>query len=195
MSDQSKLGLGQIITTEQHRDAIHVAVAPVVAAQRIYPGDHLQLDKDGKAFGFRQRTADSIGVADPFLDSLVHEGETFWLFLYPGSITSLRHEWTHPAFTKAQPASLPPAMPDKSESEKWMRAWAVANMGYDYYGDSPDKNLSEETAYANAIQAGHRNHIGPYESAREHIDNEWWNHWEILTGQRGDRDTYFSCSC
>lgn len=65
-------------------------------------------------------------------------------------------------------------------------------MGEDYYGDG---ERSEDAAYAAAIAAGREHHIGPYEDARDYIDNEWWAHWEIITGERGDRDSYFSCSC
>lgn len=50
MSDQSKLGLGQIITSQQERDAIHIAVAPVTAAEKLNPGDHVALTQEGEAF-------------------------------------------------------------------------------------------------------------------------------------------------
>lgn len=39
-----ELNIGQIITTEQSRDAIHIAVAPVVAGMRLQPGSHVMLD-------------------------------------------------------------------------------------------------------------------------------------------------------
>lgn len=183
-----KLGLGQIITTEQHKDAIHVAVVPVTAAQIMEPGTHFGI-RYGKAVPMRDKS-ERVGVVDPFLLEPVMSGQQFWGFLYPGSITSLRHAWTHPAFPDELPA---PAVTGKSEAEVWMRAWAVEHMGYDYYGDGEKR--SDESAYAAAIEAGRRMHIGPYESARDHIDSIWWDNWEEITGQKGNRGEYFSCSC
>jgi len=87
------LGLGKIITTPQNRDAVHIAVVPVVAGQNFHPGHRVQII-DGEAYP--AVPGDAIGVVDPYLKETVRKGETFWLFLNPGSITSLRHEWTHP---------------------------------------------------------------------------------------------------
>lgn len=174
------LKLGQIITTEQQRDAIHVAVVPVVAKMHLKVGQHV---------GAEGLPRNPVGIVDPFLLAPVEMGQTFWLYLYPGSITSLRHNWTHPAF----PDETPPVVKDRSASEVWMRAWAVKHVSDDYYGAGGQ--LSEDEAYAFALQAGESTHIGPYEDARDYIDSEWWTHWEAITGKRGDRDAYFSCSC
>jgi len=103
MSDIQKLGLGQIITTEQERDAIHIAIAPVTAARRLHPGDHVGLDDEGKADDLCG-SENYIGVVDPYLKKPVNRGERVWLFLYPGTITGLRHVWTHPAFAAAAAA-------------------------------------------------------------------------------------------
>lgn len=35
--------LGQLVTGEAYRDAVHVAVAPVEAAEPLHPGDHVRL--------------------------------------------------------------------------------------------------------------------------------------------------------
>lgn len=186
MSDTQKL-LGKIIVGDAFRDAIHIAVAPVEAAQTLKPGQHVGLDTAGRAHAAESH----IGIVDPLLPRNVAAGQRFFLYLYPGTITSLRHEWTHPAF----PQEIILASGTKSASEAWMRKWAVEHMGYDYYGDT-DK-LSDEEAYENAIRAGRNISVGPYESAREFITHEWWNHWEIITGQRGEREDghSFSCSC
>lgn len=126
MSDQSKLGLGKIITSHQERDAIHVAVVPVVAGEKLQPGTHVGL-RDGKAVSFPTQM---FGVVDPFLKRPVQEDQTFWLFLYPGSITSLRHEWTHPAFPVIYPKSES-ALDPEGESRRWMEGFAH-QVGYSY---------------------------------------------------------------
>lgn len=168
------------------RDAIHLAVVPIVATERVYPGQHLTAD--GKGAG-----GDLVGIVDPFLPGPVNPGMTFWLVLYPRTITSLRHAWTHPAFPEIAVAVNAEVTSDKSYSEEWMRRWADANVSADYYGDGD--RVSTDAAYQFAIEAGHSRHIGPYESARDTIDGEWWDHWEAITGERGGRGEYFSCSC
>jgi len=98
------LQLGQLIEDgDRRRDAIHIAVAPVTAVERLSPGQHVGLvrEDDPELVGPCDRT---IGVVDPFLTAEVEPGRRFWLFLFPGTITGLRHVWTHPAFTKAAEA-------------------------------------------------------------------------------------------
>lgn len=86
-------------------------------------------------------------------------------------------------------------MENKTASERWMRAWALRHVAYDYYGDSLDGMVSEDEAYAFALWIGENNHVGPYEGAGEYIDDVWWTHWEAITGQTGEREPYFRCSC
>lgn len=183
VSTDALASLGMLAPADAGRDAIHLAVEPVVAIVRVYPGQHV--DSSGTPVGTK------VGIVDPYLTTAVEPGQRFWLFVYPRQITSLRHVWSHPAFSEEAPER---AGGDsiKAASEKWMRAWAIEHMGDNYYGPG---RLSDEIAFANALEAGSNNHIGPYESARDYIDNEWWNHWEAITGKRGDRDAYFSCSC
>lgn len=185
MNDTQSL-IGKLISGHQERDAIHIAVAPMIAGEYLRPGDHVSVE-GGRA----HQVGKQVGIVDPFLQMPVSEGAAFWLFLYPNTITSLRHNWAHPAF-----ATVAAKVDDNKEvSRAWMTKWAVEHMGYDYYGDSNDDRLSPERALDKAIEAGTDMSVGPYEDARDHIDNEWWSHWEAITGKRGKRDDYFSCSC
>ena len=97
-------GLGRLITDGgRRRDAVHVAVAPVTAAGRLAPGQHVGFVHPGdiEVVGAVEKP---IGVVDPFLRADVQPGERFWLFLDPNTVTSLRHVWTHPAFAPRVPA-------------------------------------------------------------------------------------------
>jgi hypothetical protein len=100
MRDPRTPNLGATPGEDARRDAVHVAVAPMVAAERLLPGQHVGLLEDGRA-GVAEEL---IGIVDPFLTEAVRPGQRFWLFLYPETITSLRHVWTHPAFTVKVPA-------------------------------------------------------------------------------------------
>lgn len=95
MSEQVKIG--QLAEASAGRDAIHVAIAPVVAAERLEPGTHVGFWPDGSVGCCKG----PLGIVDPFLSQPVSRGERFYMFLYPNTITGLRHVWTHPAFAAA----------------------------------------------------------------------------------------------
>lgn len=97
MSDQTTPTVGKLLTGSEGRDAIHFALAPIAAGVPLEPGQHVGLFSDGTA----KPTSPHIGIVDPFLRSPVERGQRFWLFLYPNTITGLRHVWTHPAFPSA----------------------------------------------------------------------------------------------
>jgi hypothetical protein len=98
--------LGQLIEDgERRRDAVHVPVAAVMAAVRLAPGQFVGLVQEANVDLVGPCDC-PIGIVDPFLAQAVEPGERFWLFLYPGSITGLRHIWTHPTFTAAAAAAM-----------------------------------------------------------------------------------------
>ena len=105
--------LGTIIDHTQKRDAIHLAVIPVVAGMDLMPGDHIGLVNGYAArVGAEYNTGvlgedrqvitatveKGLGIVDPFLMEPIAKGETFWLVIYPRQITSLRHVWEHNSF-------------------------------------------------------------------------------------------------
>lgn len=86
--------VGQLCESGAQRDAIHIAIAPVIASVRLMPAEKVSVD------GFPEGFTDNpmVGIVDPFLSEDVLSGQTFYLFLFPQTVTSLRHEWTHPEF-------------------------------------------------------------------------------------------------
>lgn len=100
--------LGKVINQDEtaFRDAIHVAVAPLVAGTDLVPGQKFIL-VNGDAFPAAEEVdglSSAVGVVDPFLNSTgVKKGQKFWGLIVPGTITSLRHAWGHPAFTAKVP--------------------------------------------------------------------------------------------
>jgi hypothetical protein len=179
--------VGVTLDGPKERDAIHIAVASVVAAERLYPGQHI-----GLADSDRETVVGSgphIGIVDPFLPRYVDAGERFWMFLYPNTITSLKHVWTHPAFG-TEGRKLASTEEQKAASEKWLRDFIAS-------ADCP----SYETVIAAAIDEGDRQWSDEYlhfdgSDAHGEIPAEFWVHVEIVTGRKIEkRATYFSCSC
>ncbi len=84
--------IGEIITDgDAVRDAIHVAIAPMIAAQNLKPGDHVGFYGFGDTQEIIKNDA-PVGIVDPYLTTPIKKGEHFYLFLYPNTITALRHE-------------------------------------------------------------------------------------------------------
>ena len=177
--DASTLGLGKLITGDQVRDAVHIAVAPVTAADTLMPGQHVGLDSDGRA-GASDKP---IGCVDPYLRTPVREGQRCWLFLYPGSITALRHEWSHPAFGAE---AITPAV--------WSRRWIEAFAG------ELDQAYNRLMAAAELWVSDQDYTYDNSETYKDVDDAKWpefWRHYEIVTGQPAKRsgDHFFTCRC
>ena len=96
MAEQYVPNLGKEPEINAYRDAIHIAVAPIIAAENLLVGARVMLDDDG--MGINETRGEAIGIVDPFRTTPVKEGERFWLCLFPGTITGLRHAWSHPKF-------------------------------------------------------------------------------------------------
>lgn len=99
------LGLGKIIPEGKvvQKDAIHIAVFPATAMTTLRPGDRVNL-VPGLTTHVVANALSSIGIVDPFLETVVRSGERCWIYLFPGSVTSLRHDWEHPAFERRSEA-------------------------------------------------------------------------------------------
>lgn len=87
--------LGKLIDADAKRDAVHVPVLPVCAAEKLKPGERISIISED-----RQKVRSNPngpGIVDPFLKIAVYPGQWFWMCMEPGSITTLQHSWTHTA--------------------------------------------------------------------------------------------------
>lgn len=199
--------LGTIIDEHQKRDAIHLAVTPVVAGEDLRPGRAIGII-DGKAWSDGWDGTDMapiVGIVDPFLAAPVRKGQHFWLVVYPRKITSLRHVWTHPQIPDAETPSV--RKDTVAVSERWLRDFCDNHdmPGYDttmsllgeLVGDPnkesqyPNKKEDVEKFGDTIIFGGHDAHC--------EIPPEFWGHYENVTGYTVPRSlrgaTYFGCTC
>ena len=179
MSDKVKVGQLQPKGLTE-RDAIHVAIAPVVAQTELAPGKHIGAD------GSERKP--HVGIVDPYLKTAVQQGDTFYLFLYPGTVTSLRHEWTHPQF-KAVSSSV---NPERATAELYLKMVAMKIKPY---------SDSEEDAFQSLLSDLREKHIHFWGTKGNNVDDlpdpkEIKKQARIYLGLPIDwEDFEFSCSC
>lgn len=184
MKDDTLAKLGKLVDLNAGRDAVHIAVAPVVADERLSPGQHIGLDSKGRAVQYwRTSSQQPIGVVDPFLLNRVNSNERFWIFLYPNTITSLRHVWSHPAFSNDLLRSI-------SKSEKWLRDYA------DSMGLSYGKLIEAAQTWIEFEEY----HTFPFDTPPRAYDDvdTFWKHYAAVTGTTvpDDRkENFFACAC
>ncbi len=183
MSDTT---LGQIITEPAERDAIHVAIAPVEAAEHLEPGAHVGLLTTGQASSVAEKL---IGIVDPFLKRSVRAGEKFWLCLYQKTVTGMRHHWSHPAFKDEDSNTI--KIPCGSPSEKWIREYAMGiGLDYNTLMDGAAewiRSKEEPGSWGEYLVMG-----GLLEGVS--TPDEFWVHYAAITGKKGEGN-FFSCSC
>lgn len=180
------LQLGKIIEPgrEAQRDAIHMAVAPAMSGDRLLPGMPVAFRN---LLAVQANMEDALGVVDPFLSDWVKPGEIFWLFLKPGTITKLRHQWQHWAFPSEPPPPPPPLTPQQ-QSRLWIEQFASSILlDYDVIMDGAADYLRKgEYLCFGALLEG------------EYVPDEFWTHYETVIGTsvpEEHRGSFFTCSC
>jgi hypothetical protein len=195
--------LGTIIDENEKRDAIHLAVCPVVAKEKLHPGQDVGADGT---------TKEPVGIVDPFLKKDVLPGQYFWLVIYPRQINSLRHVWSHPAF----PDECSVKSSAYEESYEWIKQYAESldrkryecdpYKGYDNF---PEKKAPYDPKKAvitaeSLIEAANQHIwmgcrlVSGSDFEGEELDENFWHHFEIVTGTKvppSSKTNFFSCSC
>lgn len=197
MSEKDTMSLiGKLLPEGAGRDAIHIAVAPVTASESLRPGTHVALIADS-ARVMRCAPGKGVGIIDPYLPAttIIKAGERVFVFLYPQTITSLRHEWTHPMFPLSSTTT-----DVKSASEVWLRDFA------EHVGVSYPRLLDIAAEY---IETGESEVLSYNTPDRVYDDGEaFWNHYAAVTGTLSAiiakrlsgatlefKTAPFSCSC
>jgi len=183
--------LGKLIEGPAERDAIHIAVVPMIAGIDLRTGEKVRLQYDSTEIALDgEYNDDAVGIVDPFLDDyLVRKGQRFWCYLFPGTVTGMRHHWEHPAF------KYPKAIPN-TDHEKWLRDFAERwNFDWDeLIAAATSENESEQGNYATA--RGYDLHSAA-ELGDEHV--LFWLHLEGFTGKvfsESHREKMgWSCTC
>ena len=187
--------LGETPTVD-YRDAIHVAVIPMVADVMLRPGQRVGVLNGRAGPGWKE-----IGIVDPFLTDVVPREGKFWLCLFPGSVEGMRHHWQHSAFP--EPEGVPEVRSgNKGSSEHWIRT----------YLDGADIRIT----YEELLELVENGKLGEFDKsgywcgfcidgeylhasgmdAHGPIRSELWDHLEIVTGKKMEnRPHSFSCSC
>jgi hypothetical protein len=172
----SETKLGTLPGAAVGRDAIHVAVVPLMSSSYLKPGEHVgwAYDQPGTVSDYTDK---KFGVVDPFLpQEEIEPGTRVWVLLYPGSISSLRHVWSHPEFDD-EPAVLTP----KAEAEARLTEIAGSlGFSYDYFLE----RLEEPSVYCGEECY----HV--YEH-QEQIEKDFYT----VTGRKLRDFPSFRCSC
>ena len=192
MTDHTLDSIGKKLKGGEGRDAVHFAVAPVIAKGFLRAAERVKLvpGTTDTVMAWNYDDEPPVGIIDPFLDChYVTDGDRCWLFLFPSTITGLRHEWTHPAFPAAQ-QPLAVAQQDVSSvlySERWLRGFAEK-----YQGD-----------YAKMIAGVVAGKGAFFGDDLEYSDfqpgSEFWKHVSIVSGKTFTdehmENTSFRCAC
>ena len=98
--------LGKLADESSERDAVHIAIAPVIAGEDLEPGEDVGFIQGSKTH-VTSRTMAVIGIVDPFLTGTVRAGQSFYMLLFPNSVTGMRHHWSHPSFKEEEVEAAP----------------------------------------------------------------------------------------
>ena len=179
--------LGKLIHGEAQRDAVHVAILPVTAAERLAPGSEVRFVK-----GYIDRVeavtdGDQMAIVDPFLQQAVEPEQRCYICLYPNTVIGMRHHWSHPGIPDERSSVGQPSESDyeiiRDVAESCMvsaRTLMDAARQYAETGDSWCVGNNEE-----------------YWQVSQHEWDRFWQAFKNITGidTRNTGGHPFSCAC
>jgi len=167
MAKDNAQTLGQRLGHTGVRDAVHVPIISAKAAHELRPGQHVILNADGSVSSCLTENT-SLGVVDPYINGIIKPGDSVWVFVRPGSISTLTHHWTHPKVV-----DITEVVPDKEKARIRLQEFAENELGV-----TLDRMLS-------AIEAcrtddGDALYSHSYESLS--VYDGFWSDYEMYTG-------------
>lgn len=193
----TQFSIGKLIPEDvtMVRDAIHIAVLPVTASCGLRPGQDIGLD--GSGFAAPDRVAEKmLGIVDPFLKNPVEMNQKFFMFLYPNTITSLAHQWSHPDLPTKEQADFANLMQHGTTTpaaKLWLEEYAREHeISYNKLMNGARDFL----ASSHHRPSGEHVHLGT-DISYEKTD-EFWKNYEVVTGRKmkeDEKQTIFTCSC
>ena len=169
------------------KDAIHIAILPVIVGlDYVHPGQAAKVssfNKEADLFELGE-IGKNIGIINPFMEKgRIMEGDRVYIFLYPNTVTSLRHDWEFEGLETIRKIGQPTL-----EASKLYIEMIAEDMDMDY------QELMDATE--DSIDYGNYYSVGSNEDAR--LPDEFWAHYELITGRivpADKRYSFFSCSC
>ena len=174
---------GTILKSELPKDAVHVACISAQAHGYLQPGMHV-----GYRNGVVDVKGDKIGIVDPFLAQPVQFGQFVWIFLYPRTVTGLRHEWEHPSI------ALAPYIPPLTDTEEPLRPEVYLRKEAELLGLSYAELMQGAREYSTTGKAWYTGDEEIYLSD----DTMFWEMYRLHTGEKVNENhgvSFFRCAC
>ena len=168
------------------RDATHIAIVPMIAAEGLTPGNHVGvMQVEGSPMTASTSFAPHIGIVDPFLKEYIKKGKRFYLCLYPGSVVGLTHVYTHPVLDG----------PSVESSAAWIEVWSKAQ-GIDMVDLMEHAEQWVDANKDKMTYDGFWSEGGRFEG--QGLPEEFWDHYDRVmstTVPKHARSNFFSCAC
>lgn len=179
--------VGTLLDAHCERDAVHIAMMSVKAGERLKPGQRIGFIMGD--FEHVGESSDPCGIVDPYLGDDVEIGQIFLMFMFPGSIVSIRHHWEHPAFNNEARAWMEDFVSHiNDEANEWVSRHFELTV--DEVLDIARKCLEDDDFYSYCL---------PFDTPDRCFTDieQFWKCFEILTGKKVvDKEvTIFRCAC
>jgi len=197
----SELELGRVIGKDEqvYRDAVHIAICPVIAAHKLFPGQRIGIFTQQGEEIVVDSISTHIGIVDPYIPRLaVYKGDRFYMWLYPNTVTSLRHEWVHPAIKSVENKSLNPyynechvsSTDPEGVSKRWLEYFAKeCELSYDQLMDATTEYLLTGKICCLGTDTP---------DICWNKNEQFWEHYQKISDKivpSGKQESFFRCAC